>query len=107
MRGRRTRKPWSLWAVCSDCVVVGRVHGIHCWVEDWRVAAPGCARAAAFVEVGAVCAGFWGAVGWEGDVGLCCAAREDVEGGVDGDFEVAAFGRVIHVGLGQTHDDLL
>ncbi len=67
-----------------------------------------CARAAAGVEGDAAggVGGFRGAVGGERGVGLRGLAGEDVEGGVDGDFEVAAFGRVVDVGFGEAHDDL-
>jgi hypothetical protein len=46
-------------------------------------------------------------VGWEVDVCLCGFAGEDVERGVDGDFEVSALGWVALVDLGETEDDLL
>jgi len=67
-----------------------------------------CAGAAAGVEGDAAggVGGFRGAVGGERGVGLRGLAGEDVEGGVDGDFEVAAFGRVVDVGFGEAHDDL-
>jgi len=45
-------------------------------------------------------------VGGEGGVGLGGAAGEDVEGGVDGDFEVAALGGVGGVRFGEAHYDL-
>lgn len=46
-------------------------------------------------------------VGWEVDVCLGGFAGEDVEGGVDGDFEVSALGWVALVDLGETENDLL
>ena len=64
------------------------------------VSSSGCSWATAFVECSGIVATVGGAVGGQGDVGLCCAAGEDVEGGVDGDFEVAALCRVVLVGFG-------
>lgn len=60
----------------------------------------------AFGAVGFEKGGVWGGIGGEGGVGLGGAAGEDVEGRVDGDFEVAALGGVGGVGLGEAHYDL-
>lgn len=72
----------------------GRGHGKRCvlllpeavqsvqrwYIGCWGVATTDGVRAAAFEE-GAACArGFGTAVGGERCVGLCCAARENVEG---------------------------
>lgn len=75
----------------------------------WGVSSPCCARAATFIERAVRALGwgsFGGAVGGEGDVGLRRLAGEDVEGRVDGDFEVPAFGGILGVGLGESHNDL-
>ncbi len=71
-----------------------------------RVAAEVGAGTAAFVQAGAVLAGFGGGVGREGGVGLVGAAGEDVEGGVDGDFKVAALCGVDLIRFGEAQDDL-
>lgn len=85
----------------------GVVEGVEGRDEGGRgVAAARRARAAAVVEGGEVVAVLRGGVGREGDVGLRCAAGEDVEGAVDGDFEVPTFAGVVDVGFGEAHDDL-
>lgn len=45
-------------------------------------------------------------IGGERRVRLGGAARKDVEGRVDGDFEVAAFIGIHGVGAGEAEDDL-
>lgn len=45
-------------------------------------------------------------VGRKVDVCLGCFAGENVEGGVDGDFEVAAFCGVSFIDLGEAENDL-
>ena len=66
-----------------------------------------CAGTAALEEGGIrLLAGVRRAVGRERDVGLGGAAGEDVEGRVDGDFEMSAFRGILGVGFGEAHDDL-
>ena len=48
----------------------------------------------------------WSTVCWQVDVCLCGFAGEDVEGRVDGDLKVSAFGWVALVNLGETKNDL-
>lgn len=82
------------------------VEAIETRVEDWRVAAAGCAGTPAVIEVGPIHAGLGRSVRRQGDVGLGCPTGKNVERRVNGDLEVTALRRIIDVGLGETHHDL-
>lgn len=105
MSGERAGQCWSFWRVVSFRSIGGG-YGIEGGVEGGGVAPACCAGTATVIKVDTVDAGSRRGVGGDGGVGLGGAAGDDVDGGVDGDFEVAALRRVVRVGVGKAHDDL-
>lgn len=91
-------------AVGGACAVE-RINRRH--EGGWGAATNGCARTPAFRHRGQSLAAFGRRVGRQGGVCLSCAAGEDVERRVDGDFKVPSFRRIVLVRSRQTHDNLL
>lgn len=82
---------WGSIGLAGYTVGAVGVDGVESWEEGgWGVASGGRAWAAAFVDETADGA-LRGGVGGKRGVGLGRLAGENVEGGVDGDFEVASF----------------